>query len=177
MQKKKGMDREEKTKIATLIIASVLIAIQLFDVNLYNVGIACNSPWWTRLTYHFFHASFLHVVLNAWWLIALVFIYDISYKSLMAAFTLACMIPNCCLSDVPTVGASGLIFVLFGAISFMVKQKTYYQACMATTMLLGFLIPQSNAWIHVFCYAEGLMMGVINKPINIKRNGWGDFKD
>ena len=68
----------------------------------------------------------------------------------------------------PTVGLSAMIFVLFGSISFEVLQKWYYQAWMLFYLTIGFFFPNTNAWIHLYCYIAGLVIALMNKPIKSK---------
>ena len=63
-----------------------------------------------------------------------------------------------------------MVFALFGRISFEVKRKLYYQAWMIAYLVIGFLFPNVNAWIHLYCYAIGFAVALINKPIKISKN-------
>ena len=69
--------------------------------------------------------------------------------------------------DSPTVGLSGLVFALFGSISFEVLRKRYYQLWMLFYLVAGFLFPGINAVLHLWCYVLGLIMALLNKPVKI----------
>lgn len=70
--------------------------------------------------------------------------------------------------DNPTVGLSGVVYVLFGTISFEVARKRYFQFWMLFYISVGFIFPNTNAWLHLYCYLCGFLFALLNKPINRK---------
>ena len=93
---------------------------------------------------------------------------------MLGAYLIAVTIPVDTLApflpfDNPTVGLSGVVYVLFGSISFDVLRKRYYQCWMLFYITVGFLIPNTNAWLHLYCYLCGLIVALLNKPICLKR--------
>lgn len=168
------MVQETLSRITTLAIAATIMLICLFmDVAPEKVGIMQSASLCNRLTYSFFHASFLHAFMNVWCLLSVVFIYPISFWSLLLAFGIAISFPIdtlCNISPIfafvmPTVGLSGVCFALMGRISFMVSRKWYYQSWLAFYILLGFIFPNTNGWLHLYCYLMGVLVGFLNKPI------------
>ena len=160
---------EKKAAKTTSIIASILV----FCLSLQNiadwttVGIYSGCGLGCRLSYPFFHVGILHALLNAWCTLSVVFIYDISLFRLCLAYVIAVFVPSYCLSDIPTVGLSGLVFVLFGSISFEVQRKAYYQLWMLAYLVAGFLFPNTNALVHLYCYMAGGAVALLNKPVKI----------
>ena len=71
----------------------------------------------------------------------------------------------------PTVGLSAVVFVLFGSISFEVVRKWYYQGWMLLYLVVGFLFPNTNAWLHLYCYLAGLLVALLNKPVKSRQYG------
>lgn len=172
------MDKREMEKIAALVIASAVICLSLSGIKDWQtVGIYAGCGCWGRLLYSFFHANVLHAALNAWCLISIVFIYDIKIWRLLLSFVIAITVPVGIISRVvggftdPTVGLSGVVFVLFGTMSFEVLRKWYYQMWMLIYLAAGFLFPNTNAWLHLYCYLAGLVIALLNKPIKINGNG------
>lgn len=170
------MDARKAEKVTALIIATIAISLSFSNTwDWQTVGIYAGSTPYNRLIYPFFHAGFLHATLNAWCLLAIVFIYDISLWRLLLAYTISITIPidtiDCFLTrmDLPTVGLSGVIFVLFGSISFEVLRKCYYQLWMLFYLATGFLFPNTNVWLHIYCYICGLVIALINKPIKVNQ--------
>ena len=165
-------------KIAALAIAAAVMGLSLSGIKDWQtVGLYPGCGWRGRLLYSFFHANLLHAALNAWCLVSMVFIYDIRIGRLLLSFVLAVTVPVGIINRVvggftlPTVGLSGVVFVLFGSLSFEVLRKGYYQMWMLVYLAAGFLSPNTNAWLHLYCYLAGLAMALLNKPIKINGNG------
>lgn len=164
------MAKKENAKIASLIIAAVVISLSFIQVPDWTyVGIAKQCHWMPRLGYSFFHASTIHAIVNAWCLLSVVFFYEISIYRLLTAYVVAVLVPEFLLSDVPTVGLSCFCYVLLGSLIFEVKRKLYFQCCMALYIAVGFLFPSINVVIHIYGYLAGLMVGLLNAPIPCSR--------
>ena len=181
------MVRKKKTKAAVLIISAVIVALSIvhlvIPIPLQQLGIGKGAALSSRLTYHFFHANLIHSSLNAWCLLSLAFIYDITAWELLIAYTIASSYPidtitsftcqlsivNCQLSIVncqlPTVGLSGICFALIGQVQYRVQRKLYYSTCVCAMIALGFFFPNANALLHLYCYVVGLMVGFLNSPL------------
>lgn len=170
------MVRNKTAKVTSLVIGILIIAIAFlssyFDIPSFGIYAGCE--WYGRLAYPFFHANILHAILNVWCLLSLVFIYDISIWRMLFAYVVAISIPVDSLANAiammnaPTVGLSGVVYVLFASISFEVVRKWYYQAWMAFYIGVGFLFPYTNAWLHLYCYIVGFGYALLNRPIKIK---------
>lgn len=162
------MDKKKVEKIAALVVAILVCVLALQDIQDWTaVGIYSGCGLTCRLLYPFHHANILHALLNAWCLLSVVFIYETSLWRLALAYIIAVSVPSFCLSDIPTVGLSGVVFALFGSISFEVERKTYYQLWMLAYLVVGFLFPNTNAWVHLHCYGAGVVVALLNKPIKI----------
>ena len=125
------MSRVIEKNAALFIAAAVFAASFIYVPDWYVVGISSDCGFLQRLGYSFFHASFVHAALNAWCLISVLFLYEISWRRLAVAYFIAVAAPQFVLSSVPTVGLSAACFALFGLIAFQVKRKFYYNGCMA----------------------------------------------
>ncbi len=162
------MDKTKTAKAAVLLIAVVTLCISLHDVADWSaVGIYKGCSLVCRMLYPFFHANLLHVTLNVWCLLSVVFIYDVSLWRLFFAYAIAVATPSCFLMDTPTVGLSGVVYVLFGTISFEVRRKLYYQLWMFFYVVIGFFFPNTNTWIHLYCYLAGCVVALFNKPVKV----------
>lgn len=158
------MDKRTNEKITSIVIAVLVIVASLLNSD-YKVGAYSECEYYERLLYPFFHANILHASLNAWCLLSVVFLYDISILRLNLSYIAAVSVPSFMLSDIPTLGMSGVVFFLFASISFEVQRKTYYQSWMLFYLALGFLLPNTNGMIHMYCYVLGLFYALLNKPI------------
>lgn len=162
-------------KITSLIVSLVVTCLSFVNVqNWTAVGIYAGCGLANRMIYPFFHANFLHAVLNAWCLLSVVFVYEVSIGRLILSYIVAATIPVTRLSSLlsgalaaPTVGLSGMVFFLFGSISFEVLRKWYYQLWMLSYIAVGFLFPNTNAWLHLYCYIVGLAAALLAKPVKI----------
>lgn len=163
------MEKKKTTQIASIVIACCICSLSLLHCEWIDVGISNSSNWHCRLTFHFFHANLLHAALNAWCLLCITFKYGISLRNLLAAFIIAASIPPFILHDTPTVGLSGVIFACLASFSFVVKRKLYFHAWTLFYIGCGFLFPNTNALLHLYCYALGFIWTFLNKPIIIAR--------
>lgn len=165
------MDTRKVEKITAIVIALLVMCLSVFGTDDWlSVGIYAGCSLWGRVLYPFFHANILHAALNAWCLLSIIFIYDVSCLRLLFAYIIAVTVPVGAFgTDIPTVGLSGVVFVLFGSLSFEVRRKAYYQMWMLFYLAAGFVFPNTNAWLHLYCYAVGIVAGVLNKPIKSGR--------
>ena len=168
------MVREAQAKTASLVLAAGVVILYFLGVNAEEYGLCVGATLLQRLSFHFLHASFLHAALNAWVLLSVVFIFDISIFPILTAFIIASTFPINFLHDLmpcaetlllPTIGLSGVCYALMGRVAFMVQKKWTYQAWMAFYIGVGFLFQNMNGWIHLYCYLVGLVIGFLNKPL------------
>ena len=156
-------------KITALVLSILVCSLSLITIENWGlVGAYTGCGPLRRAIYPFFHVNIIHAALNVWCLLSVVFIYNITIWRILFAYIVALSIPNLFLSYTPTVGLSGVVFALFGSISFEVGRKQYYQIWMGAYLVLGFLSPNTNAWIHLYCYVVGLAYALLLKPIKIK---------
>lgn len=162
------MDKKKAAKAMSLLVSILVFCLSLQDMtDWYAVGIYTGCGLGCRMLYPFYHANVLHATLNAWCLLSVIFIYDISLWRFFLSYIIAVTIPSFCLSGIPTVGLSGVVFALFGSISFEVQRKAYYQLWMLAYLVAGFLSPNTNALVHLYCYMAGGAVALLNKPVKI----------
>lgn len=167
------MVREKNAKIASLALSAGVILIYIFGVAIEEHGISVGASFMQRISFHFFHASILHVLLNVWVFLSVMFLFDLSLLSLVTAYVIGSLFPCDTLYEwfsldvllLPTVGLSGVCYALLGRASFMVQRKWYYQAWMWFYLGIGFLFPNVNGWIHLYCYLAGMGVGLLKKPL------------
>jgi membrane associated rhomboid family serine protease len=163
------MVRRAKEKTAVLILTALLILFYLLADVGKTIGLHAGCSWGCRLAYPFLHASLLHVLGNCWCLLSLVFIYDVSWLSLLLAYVVAITYPDAFLSSANIVGLSGCVFFLFGRVALQVQRKLYYQCCMLSFIGIGFLFTNVAGWLHLYCYAVGLVVALLNTPFIERR--------
>ncbi len=157
------MEGRKTEKAAALWLSLILICVAVVHADWHSVGLYAGGPWWGRLSYMFFHANLLHAALNCWCLLSVVFLYEVRWSRLLLAAAIAASVPAAWLGAwfasllTPTIGLSGMVYALFGLLSFDVRRRWYYQCCMALYLALGFALPNSSAAVHLWCYLLGLL--------------------
>jgi len=158
------MVRGEVQKAAALVYVAVAACLLLTGAAADDVGLRAGCSVRARLAYPLFHANVFHYAVNAWCLLTLVFGYRVPGRALLAAYAVAVTAPAFG-AAVPTIGLSGVLYCLFGRLSFAVRRKWLWQAWWAAPLAIGFLLPQVNAWLHLYCYLCGVLLGLLNKPV------------
>lgn len=154
-------------RLVTLMMSVVILMTSfLFLPESLAFGVTKDSSVVTRLLYPLIHASPIHAFVNVWCLICVVFIYEISIWRLVAVYCVSVIVPGVCLSEIPTVGLSCTCYCLLGSISLAVKRKLYFQSCMFLWIAAGFLFTSVNALIHVYGYCTGIVIGLLDYPID-----------
>ena len=160
------MADRKAAKTIGLILAVVVLALEFVcNVDWSVVGICKGAQLTERLCYSLIHASLIHVAVNTWCLLSVIFIYDINWQKLAVAYLAAVFVPDLFLSVTPTVGLSTVCYSLLGMAAFQTKRKLIYNTCIAIYILMGFLFPAVNAWLHLYGYLVGLLVGVLNLPV------------
>lgn len=151
------MERGKNAKTASLIIVIALIVLHIADIPTMYVAYYNDSPFYTRLTYQLFHATWLHLAINVWTFLSAVFFYNIRMSALVTAFIIAATAP---IPDIPTIGLSGVVFALFGFISFRFRNKLFYHTWMMFFIVAGFFFPHINAMLHLHCYLTAILIHI-----------------
>ena len=171
------MVRRKEAQAASLLLVAAAIVLHCIPVPVSEVGLYPGAPFLHRLVYPLFHASWLHLVVNCWALLCVVFLYQITLPMMISSFVIAASYPIGALlflyggTVAPTVGLSGLIYALLGRYSWLFscerKRRLFYHSWFAFFIGLGFFFPQSNAWLHLYCYLCGVILAQLNRPITI----------
>lgn len=166
------MASEKYAKVAILAVSAIVLLIYIIWGNMPQYGICVGSDALQRFSYHFLHSSLLHALINVWCLLSVGFVYRISLGVLLTAYILASLFPVDTLQLLlpysngfllPTVGLSGICYALMGVVAFQVQRKVYYHLWLAFYIGIGFLFPNVNGWIHLYCYIAGLGVGLLTE--------------
>jgi membrane associated rhomboid family serine protease len=130
-----------------------------------QLGYTLHPPLYTHLTYAFAHAGLFHLIINA---ISYISLYNalkggrIICLSLIISFISAAAASFFSSYELPTVGASGLIFGMLGcytaAVSLNRKQWKQFSIILLITLILPFFIPRVNALLHLISFAFGVLI-------------------
>ena len=160
------MVREKEAKISTLVYVVVAIGLCCIHVPLAAVGIYEGCPFSSRLLYPFFHANIWHCLLNCWCLLSLAFLLDIGIPELALSYLVAVFVPVGLWSQsVPVVGFSGAFYCICGMLTFKVRTKWRWLLWWSFFIGVGFFFSQNANFLHLWCFAVGIVIGFLNSPV------------
>lgn len=163
--------RKTEKSLALIVAAAVVVMSAVLSPDFRSVGIYAGCSAVGRLVYPVWHVGIIHAALNAWCLLVVVFRYEVRWPRLLAAYAVAVSFPAGLLSAVdpalhnPSVGLSGVLYALFGMLAFDVARRWYWQKWMAAYLLIGLLMPHVSGLLHLYCYACGLLLSLLNYPV------------
>lgn len=140
-----------------------------------RVGIFVNCNLFNRWIFHFFHASAFHAIINSWCLLAVVFSCNLSLRHFFTAYFIAALAPDIVLSHIPTVGLSAICYALFGLLTWQVRNKLHFASCSLIYIAAGLAAnlilpaPAVNVYIHLYSYLAGLVVGLLDLPLQCSR--------
>ena len=147
------------------VIASVCLLLSLKQPDFWHTGLFPGCGIRGHLLFQFYHASVVHAALNCYCFILTVYRFKLSVFRIATALGTAAIFPVSILPapDLPTVGLSGAVYFLFGSLSFAVARKLYWQGWMAVYLAVGLLMPQTNGFLHLWCYLAGTAFAFLEK--------------
>jgi membrane associated rhomboid family serine protease len=166
--------------IAVVFMADLGTGSQLTALGADQRDLVLAGQWWRPLTSMFLHDGFAHVLLNGWALYQLGALFEILLGSgpLLAVFLTTGLAGSCASllwSGRPSVGASGAIFGLMGAlIAFLFRRRemlTPYAKSLLGQLVLwaginvvfGLSMPRIDNAAHFGGCAAGLLLGLLLK--------------
>ncbi len=166
----------------------VLINLGMTGHLSYNSGLVVELPFWTNITAIYLHGSLLHVLFNMLWLRQLGPAVEQLFGSsrFFLIFTIsgiAGFLLSSLFSIYPTLGASGSVFGLLGAIIFygrsrggMYGQAIYkeYLQWAVVLFLIGFMMSGINNWAHAGGFIGGYASAMLLSYQEKKREGLTD---
>ncbi len=128
--------------------------------------LACHyaRPWWTFFTYPFYHASFLHLMINSYGLIVYWRFLKVRISPLILLAVSAVSVPLLGMLSAyrPTGGASGILCVFMGIyLSLYPERWRIFALVLTLNLLMSFFFPV-NALIHIIgvAYGFGIMRAI-----------------
>jgi rhomboid protease GluP len=146
-------------------------------------GVAWHEGWWwTLLTAQYLHGGLLHILFNTMWIRQLGPVVEELFGKarsflLFNAGGVGGFLVSCLVSPSPTIGASGAVFGLMGALiahgrrggSSRLSQQIWTYAAFAFAM--GFLAPGVNNLAHAGGFGAGYGAGYLLRPASQRRQG------
>lgn len=152
----------------------IVLCVFLYFLNLdaSEVGYGIGQPIYNHLSYIFFHANLFHLIIN---MTAFYFLFG-SVNNKTVTFLASIIIGATLISfgsvdQLPTIGASGLIFILVGiqASKLVYNRQVAFIPFFTFTILSlvsGFLIPHVNGLVHLLGFALGYISHIIFETVN-----------
>lgn len=144
-----------------------------------ELGFSTSSPWWTHFTYPFQHAGFIHLIINMLVFVTASRVMEkfISWKILFPViYSFAVTASFLAEQSLPTVGASGMIYAIFGMEAVIVlfnrstgKQKAFFFAAISLMLLVSFLNTGSNFMVHLLSFVLGIIFYAIKRERHLHR--------
>jgi membrane associated rhomboid family serine protease len=150
-----------RAKGVTLLLALACVAVFVLSPGGAEVGLCRCSQWWRRVVYVFFHGNVVHLGMNVYALLYVVFLFPVGMRLLCCALLAAVSVPGVLLGDVPAVGLSGVVFFLLGGILYMVEDRRRYVLTNVGVIALGVLLPNIAWGVHVWCFVWGLVYSFV----------------
>lgn len=144
-----------------------------------NYGpVVWRGEYWRLVTSMFLHGGFVHLLLNGWALYQLGGLFELwlgSRRLLLVYFVagIAGSLASAVWSDNPSVGASGAIFGILGAlISFLLRRREMLTPQAKSLLgqlvlwaginvVFGFSVPRIDNAAHLGGFAAGLLLGLV----------------
>lgn len=163
------MVQNESRKALSLIFAVLILILSLVYIPDWQaVGIFRGASLMQRLSFSFFHASFLHALLNVWCFLSIVYLTRLSWPSFAVAFVIAVCAPSFLLpSEVPVVGLSLVCFALLGRVGATLRRPRQiftYHGSAVFYLGAGFFFPSAAGLLHLYAYVAGLLAGLFVAP-------------
>lgn len=145
-------------KIEIVSFAIVCIAVLCLPTDPLSIGIYTNCRWWQHLTYQFAHANIFHLAVNIYVMYFCITRFSLSQSQILSCFAISALPPA--LSDIPTIGASGIVYAMLGVINTMVVEKLKFASWIALYITISYFF--NNNWcIHLCCYLLGFLSNYI----------------
>jgi membrane associated rhomboid family serine protease len=155
-----------------LFVLSFVLCFVLFDAG---IGYTQTSPLWTHFTYQFQHEGFFHLSANSFSFIGMFRLLEkFLNKWLLFVLTVTIGFVASFLSmyDVPTVGASAMVYAMIGIFFSMIslcrdmkiidgRKFALFVAGVIICLTVGAMNGNSNFFLHVFALMIGTVAGIM----------------
>lgn len=162
---------------AKYILFLIFVLVYILFGN--ELGFSDTSPVWTHFTYSFQHAGLVHLIANS---LAFILTFGVMEKfvswKILFPVIYACAVIASFFSEntIPTIGASGMVYALFGMETVIVflsrstkKQKSIFFVSISLMLLLSFLNVNSNFMVHLLSFCLGCLFLTIKRKMDFHK--------
>ena len=158
--------RKEEIVLSTVIIAVITFCYFAFDNS--KMGYFNGSKFYTHFTYMFAHSSILHLIVNSYVVYVSMNKNILPLKELIAVSTTIAILASFITASVaPTVGISGILFVIIG-FSYALRPTRLNTLYMILWFCIAAISPM-NTMLHLVCFLTGLSYMIIRKKWQRKK--------
>lgn len=147
-----------------------------------ELGYSSSSPVWTHVTYQFQHTSWMHLILNSLTFLSFCNVLQKAlplHLILAYAYFASIIISFFSELDLPTVGASGMIYTMSGmfiSISLIgkklkiidYKKFSLFLLAIAIALIISVVKPYTNSSCHFLGLFSGIIIGILDNRFNEK---------
>lgn len=160
------MQQKDTTKIIALMLSVAFIILSFVHVDTRHIGMYPGCPLTGRFLYVLFHANILHALCNAYAMLSVVFVFNISLRRFLFCYLIAVSCPLSILSyNMPVIGASGMCYALFGSVLFLTRRRVYFACYFLAFIAIGFFFSNAAVLLHLYCFIVGIIAGFLNAPL------------
>ena len=149
------------------LFALIFILVFIFFDN--SIGYTNTSPTYTHLTYMFQHSNIIHLIINSFAFIGMFRVMErFVNKWTLPALIILTAFASSFLSmyDIPTVGASGMIYAMIGMFFGLIisgeapikidkKKMSMFIFMVLFSLIISFFKQNSNFVLHIYCMIIG----------------------
>lgn len=170
------MVRAKTEKAAACWAVAVMAVLMAVGVRPENGGVYEGCPWWHCLTWMWIHGGWLHMAINAWALLQLVFGWEVRWRSVVEAVGVAVAwswmyrdgLALCGGSGQVVVGMSGVVYAMAGvealrqgSWSERVRLMALWLVTIGVTAAVGAVIGRIAWETHLMCYLMGVVIAFL----------------
>ena len=145
-----------------LVIAAVIIALSVIPIDITPWAFSAHSPVYTRFSYHIFHASTVHALINAWCIISVCVMYRVKKSRLIPALIIAAIAPDFVISGhTAIVGLSAICFALIGIV--LTENRRPLTSHIRVLFFIALGLPFSSVCValHLYAFIGGIIYGLV----------------
>ena len=156
--------------VPALLMTATVLVIALLPVNISWWALSAQSELYTRLTFHFFHVSFFHALINCWCILSLCILYKVKNARFIPSFIIATLTPDFAIAGHEyVVGLSAICFALMGITLVEKKLNAGLFAWAFASIALGLFFPAVCVGIHLYSLLAGMIVGFMFMPYKCKK--------
>ena len=151
--------------LSTIVLYASHVGTSAFALDASD-GCLLGGTLLQRVTFHFFHANVIHLVMNIYCLLCLAFLFELSLTRMFLAYLIAASYPTVLFPpDLPIIGLSGCIYAAIGLIFFNYDLRMLVLVSLGMYSCFGLLFGNFAVGLHLYCFFAGFLVSLITSDI------------